>query len=419
MDSPSLAAEFPIVEEDLRVTPECVLLLPRDDVISPEISVVIPAMNERLTIADTVEWCKEGFATAGVAGEVLIVDSSSDETPEIALAHGARVLKTPKRGLGRAYIDAIPYIRAKFILMGDADCTYDFRHLEGFVREFRRGYEFIMGSRFKGSIEEGAMPGLHRHFGTPITTAILNALYSSKFSDIHCGMRGITKEALQRIDLESQSWEYASEMVLKSVCLDLKTTEVPVHFLKDREGRSSHMKRGGFLEPWRAGWINLRVMLVYRADLFVLRPGLVLLLLGLLLSIPQLFGTIRIGPITLSLYWMLFGATLGVVGLQSFFLGCIVQVMYNYSAQAGRRWLQLFSYTRALVITGFLALAGCLLVLPLARLYIVNGFQLPEETSRANYMSVMGLFLIISAFMSFTSTLIIHAAALRRKAARH
>ena len=144
--------------------------------------------------------------------------------------------------------------------------------------KFREGYEFIMGSRFKGYIEPAAMPPLHRYFGTPLTTWILNLLYGTEFTDIHCGMRGITRDALIRIRLESQSWEYASEMVLKSACLDLHTTEVPVRFLKDQEGRLSHMKRSGWSEPWRAGWINLRSMFLYGSDFFLLRPGLVVLI---------------------------------------------------------------------------------------------------------------------------------------------
>src|ERR1700722_15130952 len=189
------------------------LWLPHDDVADPELSIVIPALNERIAIAEFVEWCKAGMARAGIVGEILIVDSSSDETAEIAAAHGARVLHTPKRGLGRAYIDAIPYIRGKYVLMGDADCTYDFRELAGFIEKFRQGYEFVMGSRFRGYIEPRAMPALHRYFGTPLTTWILNVLYATKFSDIHCGMRGITRDALVRIELESQSWEYASAMV--------------------------------------------------------------------------------------------------------------------------------------------------------------------------------------------------------------
>jgi glycosyltransferase involved in cell wall biosynthesis len=394
---------------------DCTLLLPENDAINPEFSIVLPAMNERLTIGDTIEWCKEGFRKAGVTGEILIIDSSSDDTPEIAIAHGARVLKTPKRGLGRAYIDAIPFIRANNILMGDADCTYDFREIDQFVGAFRGGFEFIMGSRFRGYIEAGAMPGLHRHFGTPLTTAILNFLYSTHFSDIHCGMRGITKPALQRIQLESQSWEYASEMVLKSACMSLRTTEVPVRFLKDREGRSSHMKRGGIFEPWRAGWINLRAMFIYHADFFVLRPGLAALVIGLLLALPETFGPFKVGSVTLSLYWMLFGMTLAVTGLQSFYLGCIVQVMYGYLPEVKNRWVSFFSYTRALIVSALLCLLGLALTLPLAKTYLRNGLSLPDMLGKPNYMAVIGLLFLISSFMTFSSTLVLHAAAIRAK----
>src|SRR5436190_9588562 len=131
-----------------------------------ELSIVIPAMNEAVTIGEFVDWCREGLAKAGVPGQILIVDSSTDRTPEIAVEHGAEVLQVPKRGLGRAYIDAIPFIRGKWIVMGDADLTYDFRDLRPWIERFQAGDEFIMGSRFKGSIETGAMPKLHRYFGT-------------------------------------------------------------------------------------------------------------------------------------------------------------------------------------------------------------------------------------------------------------
>ena len=259
---------------------------------NPELTILIPTLNEQLSIGPFLEWCRIGIAKAEVSAEILIVDSSTDETPEIALSLGARVLRTPKRGLGRAYIDAIPYVRGKYVLMGDADCTYDFREIGEFLREFRAGHEYVMGSRFKGYIEPHSMPALHRYFGTPLTTKILNFLYGTRFSDIHCGMRGITREALERIELESQSWEYASEMVLKSVCLALDTVEVPVRFLREPEGRSSHLKRNGWREPWRAGWINLKAMFLYGADFFLLRPGLFLLVLGLLLSLPVSFGPV-------------------------------------------------------------------------------------------------------------------------------
>src|SRR5436190_19388438 len=202
------------------------LLPPNASLDDVELSIVVPALNEEVTAGEFIKWCKEGLRQAGVRGQILVVDSSSDNTARIVLEHGGEVLRTPKRGLGRAYIDAIPYIRGKWIVMGDADLTYDFRELVPFVEEFRKGAEFVMGSRFRGSIEKGAMPGLHRYFGTPFTTWILNRIYRSSYSDIHCGMRGLTRDALEKIDLKSQSWEYASEMVLNAARLRLKLAEV-------------------------------------------------------------------------------------------------------------------------------------------------------------------------------------------------
>ena len=397
---------------------EIALLIPVHDVVEPELSIVIPAMNERITIEEFIEWCKQGLAKAGVVGEILIVDSSSDETPELALAHGARVLRTPKRGLGRAYIDAIPYIRGKYVLMGDADCTYDFREIGAFIKEFRAGSEYVMGSRFKGYIEPDSMPALHRYFGTPLTTQILNVLYSTHFTDIHCGMRGMTREALERIDLESQSWEYASEMVLKSVCFGLKTAEVPVRFLKDKRGRLSHMKRGGWLEPWRAGWINLRAMFLYGADFFLLRPGLLLLAVGLLLLLPPTFGQISLGRLTISFYWQLLGLTLSAVGLQSFFLGCIAQVIYNYSSLSRNKWLKFFEYDRAMKGSFLFAAVGSVMLAPLVVEYVRGGLKLPT-LGASSHLAVTGLFCILAGFMTFASTLVLHSAAMRGRPRTH
>ena len=397
------------------VITETRLAIPEDDVPSPELTILIPTLNERLSIATFMEWCRMGIRKAGVSAEILIVDSSTDETPEIALALGARVLRTPKRGLGRAYIDAIPYIRGKYVLMGDADCTYDFREIGAFVDEFRAGHEFIMGSRFRGYIEPRSMPPLHRYFGTPVTTKILNFLYGTRFSDIHCGMRGMTKEALERIELESQSWEYASEMVLKSVCLRLDTVEVPVRFLKEPAGRLSHMKRNGWREPWHAGWINLKAMFLYSTDFFLLRPGLLLLALGLLLSLPATFGPLRLGPFALSMNWMMLGLTLSVLGLQSFYLGCIVQVLYHYSPQPVARWLRLFAYDRGMLASGALLAAGIGLCLPLCARYVRMGLRLPAESGLPNHLAITGLLLAIAGFLTFSNTLVLHAVKLRVK----
>jgi glycosyltransferase involved in cell wall biosynthesis len=390
--------------------PDVSLLLPANDVESPEFSIVIPALNEQLTISDFIAWCHEGMRKAGIRGEILIVDSSSDKTTELALAGGARVLKTPKRGLGRAYMDAIPYIRGKYVLLGDCDCTYDFRELGPFVEKFRAGAEFIMGSRFRGFIEPGSMPPLHRYLGTPVTTWILNIIFGSRFSDIHCGMRGITREAFQRMDLRSQSWEYASEMVLKSVHMNLRTEEVPIRFLKDREGRLSHHKRSGWFSPWRAAWINLRAMFVYGANFFLYKPGLVLLALGLLLTLPLSLGPVEVGPITFSVHWMQLGVSLVVVGLQSVYMGILSQVFFDYTGEITKRWFKRFPYTRTVLASAVLFAAGLVMGVFLVVDYVRNGYRL-SIVFKSSYLGVTGLMLTIAGFLSFTFVLLLHSTA--------
>jgi glycosyltransferase involved in cell wall biosynthesis len=392
------------------VDPEVTLHVPEGDVADPELSIVIPALNEELTIADFVAWCHEGMKKAGVRGEILIVDSGKDGTRELALAGGARVLKTPKRGLGRAYLDAIPHIRGRYVLMGDCDCTYDFRELAPFVEKFRGGAEFVMGSRFRGYIEPGSMPPLHRYLGTPVTTFILNVIFSGRFTDIHCGMRGITRAALERMDLRSQSWEYASEMVLKSVHMKLRTEEVPIRFLKDREGRLSHHKRSGWFSPWHAAWINLRAMFIYGADFFLYKPGLILLAVGLALTLGLSFGDVKIGPIGFSMHWMLLGVTLGVLGLQCVYMGILSQVFFDYSGEVAAKWFRRFSYTRAMAVSAGLFVAGLGMTGALIASYVSHGLALVERAS-VNHLGVTGLFFMIAGFVTFTFTLILHATA--------
>ena len=392
------------------VDPEVELLVPAGDVAEPEFSIVIPALNEALTIADFVAWCHEGLQKAGVAGEILIIDSGTDETAELALAGGARVLKTPQRGLGRAYQDALPFVRGKYMLLGDCDCTYDFRELAPFVEKFRAGAEFVMGSRFRGYIEPGSMPPLHRYLGTPITTFILNVIFASHFSDIHCGMRGISKQAFERMDVRSQSWEYASEMVLKSVHMRLRTEEVPIRFLKDREGRLSHHKRSGWFSPWHAAWINLRAMFVCGADFFLFKPGIALLLVGSLLTFPLSFGPITIGPIELSLHWMLLGMSLALLGLQCVYMGILSQVFFDYAGDVTAKWFRRFRYTRAVVLSGVVFTIGFGCALSLVRPYLEGGLRLTDEHPE-NHLAFTGLMLMIAGFMSFTFTLILHATA--------
>ena len=384
------------------------LLVPANDVAEPEVTILVPSLNEELTIGQFVDWCHQGIAASGARVEILIVDSSTDRTAEVAVARGARVLKTPKRGLGRAYIDAIRFVRGRFIIMGDADCTYDFREIAPFIAAFRKGAEFVMGSRFKGSIESGAMPPLHRYFGTPLTTFILNVMFNSRFSDIHCGMRGITRDALIGMDLRSQGWEYASEMVLKSVHMGLATTEVPINFLKDPEGRISHMKRRGWLEPWRAGWMNLRAMLTYGVDFFLVKPGALLFGVGFLFLIALTFGPLNVGPVRLSLNSMLLAMVMASLGLSMLYSGGIASVMFDYSGSLGKRIERALPYNATVIGSFCLTLLGVFAAVPLVRVFVSNNYILPPAGIETHW-AVTGLWLVMAGFQTFIFILMVRA----------
>src|SRR5438874_1495509 len=377
---------------------------PRPDDV--ELSIVIPAMNEEITVGEFMEWCKEGIERGGVTAQILIVDSSTDNTPKIVLEHGGEVLRVPKRGVGSAYMDSLPYIRGKWILMGDADLTYDFREIAPFVEEFRNGAEFVMGSRFRGSIEKGAMPKLHRYFGTPLTNWILNRIYRSNYSDIHCGIRGVTREALHKINITSEGWEYASEMVLKAARLNLVTAEVPIKFYKDRAGRLSHHRRVGWRSSWMAGWVNLKVMLVYATDSFLLNPGIALMAIGLLLSIGLAAGPVRIGRVGFSLYWMLLGVTCTTLGYSSIQIGILARVMHGLRPRFVKRIHEILTYDRGMIASGGLIVIGLALLGHLVYRYVKLGLNLEA----ISHPAILGLLFVILGFQTFCFTLLMEMA---------
>jgi glycosyltransferase involved in cell wall biosynthesis len=369
---------------------EIELLLPADDSPNPEVSLVVPALNEQISIGRFVEWCREGLRKAGVEGEILIVDSSTDETPRIAVEKGARVLLTPRRGLGRAYIDALGYVRGRYVIMGDCDCTYDFREIIPFIEHFHQGSEFIMGSRFKGYIEDGAMPPLHRYFGTPVTTWILNFMYGCHFSDIHCGMRGLTLEAYKRLDLKAQKWEYASEMIIKAVNVGLRTSEVPIRFLKDMEGRTSHLKLHWYT-PWLAGWQNLRAFFVFKPDFFLRKPGYLFSFLGLFLVFALGFGPIEIGKLELSLHTQIFGLFLLALGTSFLEIDALATLFLRFHHKRIARIRRLYKLDRMAPVSLALVLIGLVFVVYSAVDWIGAGFRL---TLSHGFVAGLGFILI-------------------------
>lgn len=366
-----------------------------------KISIVIPCLNEEVVIGDVIKDCWVGLNNDR-ENQILIVNSGTDGSAEIARNLGAEVLDVPRNGLGQAYLDAIPYIKGDYILMGDADGTYDYKETGNFVKKLDEGYEFVMGTRMKGWIEKNAMPKLHQYFGTPLTTWILNRLFGLNFSDIHCGMRAMTKDALIKIDLKSRSWEYASEMVVKAGLLKLKTAEVPIHFYKDKNGRLSHHKRSGWFSPWYAGWINLKIMFLYAPNFIFFIPGFFALSVGIIIIAISSFKLID----NFRFHFSLLGFALVTIGYLTMQLGIISKLFSDLNKYYQDRLTQFVSrelnYDRGMIVGIVLVILGIFLGSFLLYYWLKNNFNLES----VSVFGIIGLTLITLGFQTIFFTFI-------------
>ena len=245
----------------------------------PLLSFVIPCLNEASTIGRVIEECKQGGLACVGAYEVIVADNgSTDGSREIAKAHGARVVEVATRGYGAALIAGIHAASGTYVLMGDADSTYEFQTARDFLAKLQQGYELVMGNRFQGRIAPGAMPLLHRYLGNPVLSALGRLFFGIKTGDFHCGLRAFNREAILGLNLNSTGMEFASEMVIKSSLMDLRTAEIPTNLRPNPPGRTPH------LNTWRDGWRHLKFMLSF-APKYSLLP-----LAGVLFMVRDLSG---------------------------------------------------------------------------------------------------------------------------------
>ena len=279
------------------------------------VSVVIPCLNEAETLGRCIDSAIGGLKAAGVYGEIVVVDNgSTDGSQEIARRHGARLVAESVKGYGSALRRGCDEALAPFIVMGDADESYDFSRIEPFVEELRRGADLVMGTRIKGSILPGAMPWKNRYIGNPISTGLLNRLFRSDVSDVHCGMRAFTKEAYGSLDLRTSGMEFASEMVIRAAMSGMRIVEVPITFRPDGRDRPPHLR------PWRDGWRHLKTILLFSPTALFLGPGLALLGLGLILMTAQLVAPagepLQFFGFRMDFHWAILGSLLALVGYQ-------------------------------------------------------------------------------------------------------
>ncbi len=287
-----------------------------------ELTILMPCLNEAETLAVCIRKALGFLRRHAVAGEVLIADNgSTDGSQQIARELGARVVQVDQKGYGSALMGGIEAARGRYVIMGDADDSYDFEHLMPFVERLRQGYELVMGNRFKGGIAPGAMPKLHRWLGNPVLTALGRLFFwRPPIRDFHCGLRGFARDSVRELDLQTTGMEFASEMVVKAILHDQRIIEVPTTLSPDGRTRPPHLR------SWRDGWRHLRFLLMYSPRWLFFYPGVLVMLVGMLAGLWLLPGPRTIGPVTLDVHTMLYAGLAVLVGFQMITFGIFTKI---------------------------------------------------------------------------------------------
>jgi glycosyltransferase involved in cell wall biosynthesis len=366
-----------------------------------EVSVVIPCLNEANSLGSCIDKAVTAFRAAALAGEVIVADNgSTDGSMQIAEERGARVVRVEQRGYGSALHAGIAAARGAFIVMGDADDSYDFGEVPKFAEMLRQGYDVVMGNRFHGEIKPKAMPWHHKYIGNPGLTALLNLFFRTGIGDSHCGMRGFTRAVYERMDLRSTGMEFASEFVIKAAQLRARITEIPITLWPDKRGRPPHLR------SFRDGWRHLRFMLLYAPNWLFLLPGGALLAAGLFLVFWLLPGPRQISPrVTLDIHTMIFGVMFTLLGVQILSIGSFAKV-FSYAERFDRnpvslkRLLKRVKLETGLLVGGSLFLAGFAGCAWVAWKWAASGFGPLHEVRKVLFWS---MWLFIGVQVTFAS----------------
>lgn len=286
-----------------------------------KLTILMPCLNEAETLGTCVSKARAWISRSGIEAEVLVADNgSTDGSQEIARSLGARVVSVPDRGYGSALYHGAKAAAGEYIIMGDSDDSYDFSDLDGFVARLDEGYDLVMGNRFRGGIQPGAMPWKNRYLGNPVLTWVGRLLFRCPAKDFHCGIRGFTRAAFDRMDLRTTGMEFASEMVIKATVLGLRVTEVPTTLSRDGRSRPPHLR------PWRDGWRHLRFMLLFSPRWLFLIPGISLFLVSLVAYVALLAGTVHLGSVSFDVHTMFLAQAGLTVGFSTAALGLVVRI---------------------------------------------------------------------------------------------
>ncbi len=328
-----------------------------------ELSILMPCLNEAETIGRCIDRARSSIAELALSAEVLIADNgSTDGSQQIALAHGARVVTVKEPGYGAAIRGGVAASSGRFIIMGDADESYDFAQIPPILERLRVGDDLVMGNRFAGGIDKGAMPWSHRWIGNPILSLTGRIFFSSRVRDFHCGLRGFSVEAFRRMRLNTTGMEFASEIVVKASLASMKVSEVPIALHKDGRSRPPHLR------TWRDGWRHLRFLLLFCPRWLFLIPGLALMLVGSAMTMWLLGGTRTIGSIGLDIHTMLVSGVFALIGYELVLFGAFIKI---FGMRAGflpvdRRMANFFrvaTLEKGLLLGAVLTITGFTLVL--------------------------------------------------------
>ncbi len=290
------------------------------------LSVVLPCLNEAKTLEKAIGTAAELISSTGMKGEIVLSDNgSTDGSREIAERAGARVVSAERKGYGFALMSGIRAARGSIIVMGDADATYDFREAKQLVEAVDAGADLAMGSRLRGNIEEGAMPYLHRHLGTPVLTWLIRRFFGLSITDCNCGMRAFSKKAFERMDLISGGMEFASEMLIKAALCGMKVVEYPISLLKDTRDRAPH------LHTWRDGWRHLRFILIFAPHVTFFIPGMVLFILFGIETLLLSFGVVTVGAFLFDYHHLFYSVPLFIIGYQMLWFARLSEQFRNFS----------------------------------------------------------------------------------------
>lgn len=325
---------------------------------SPKVSAIIPCLNEEKTISICIEKAQSAFKALAIVGEVVVGDNgSTDRSVEIAKRHGARVVHQPIRGYGAALRAAIEAAEGEYLVMADADDSYDWSNIRPFIQKLEEGYDFVIGNRFQGGIEAGAMPFLHRYVGNPVLSGISRFFYKVPVNDFHCGMRAFTRKAYAKMSLQTEGMEFATEMVVRAAQEGLKMIEIPISLSPDKRERRPHLR------SFRDGWRHLRFIMTYAPDYLYLAPGSLFLVSGLFLQLLLIREPVSLGGFFMGPHFLALGLMLAIVGQNIITLGLIAKVVLVKQTQALENWLvklleKHYTLERGLVLGGVCLLLG-------------------------------------------------------------